>query len=156
MDDKRHAAAAFLPPPPHMAQQPIAISRRRKLYLKKQNAHKRQTSMTPAGFKPAIPATPLPPGLTPGHFTPGEKSGTLSRPQGRSGRVHEISHSKNFEPRTFQHVTSLIKVIRARTICLWPHLIQALLWNKIRISWQDLMEISDPKSKDIWPDFTRA
>jgi hypothetical protein len=35
-------------------------TRRRDLYLTTQNTHKRQISMPPAGFKPAIPARELP------------------------------------------------------------------------------------------------
>jgi hypothetical protein len=72
--------------------------------------------MTPGRFEPAIPANPRPRGLTPGHFTPRERSGTLFRPQGRSGREHKISHSKDFEPRTFQQVASLIKDIQEQLV----------------------------------------
>jgi len=39
-------------------------ARRRKLYLTKNNTHKGQTAMPPAGFKPAIPVNELP------HTTP--------------------------------------------------------------------------------------
>ena len=35
-------------------------ARRRDLYLTTHNTHKRQTSMHPAGFKPAIPASKRP------------------------------------------------------------------------------------------------
>jgi hypothetical protein len=31
--------------------------------------------------------------------------------------VHEFSHSKDFEPRTFQHVASLIKDIQEQFVC---------------------------------------
>ena len=72
--------------------------------------------MTPAGFEPAIPATALPLGLTPGRFTPRERSGTLSQSQGLSEWVYEISPSKDLEHRTFQHVASLIKRINEQFV----------------------------------------
>jgi hypothetical protein len=34
--------------------------RRRDLYLTRQNTHKRQTSITPPGFEPAVPASERP------------------------------------------------------------------------------------------------
>jgi hypothetical protein len=111
--------------------------------------------MTTAGFESAVPATVRPPGLKPGRFKPRERSGALSRPQGRSGQVQAISHSKEFEPRTFQHLASLIKRIHEQFVLL-PHLIQTLLWNKIRISRPDLMKISYAISKDVSPDLTGA
>ena len=72
--------------------------------------------MIPAGFEPVIPITAQPLGLSPGHFTPRERFGILSWPQGRSGRVHEISHSKDFELRNFQRVASLTKVINEKFV----------------------------------------
>jgi len=36
---------------------PHSAAHHRDLYLTKDNTHKRQTSMTPKGFKPTIPAS---------------------------------------------------------------------------------------------------